>query len=273
MMDKKLSLKEITEANRLAWNEVTPVHQKARRIDYKKEFAEKGYSTLDKVITAKLKELGLVGGDVAQVCCNNGRETLSMLNSGAKSAVGFDISDDALKEAEQLNEISGLNCTFIRTDIYDIGDEYNERFDLILITIGALAWMPDFGRFFKQVSKMIKPGGHLVIYENHPFHYMFADEGEEDFDPDNPEKIVYDYFRTEPWIGTDGIDYIGRVRYKSKVNYNYSYTISALLSSVIKSGLRVAEFSEYKHNISDDYKLLEKNKNIPFCYILVAEKD
>ncbi len=271
-MEKKLTIKEITEANRLAWNEVTPVHQKSRKIDYKKEFKKIGYSTLDEVITAKLKELGIVGKNVAQVCCNNGRETLSMLNIGAKSAVGFDISDDALKEAKELAETSGLKCTFVRTDIYDIDDEYNDRFDLILITVGALAWMPDFVKFFKIVAKMIKPGGNLVIYENHPFHYMFADEGEEGFDPDNPEKIVYDYFRTEPWINTEGIDYIGRVRYKSRVNYNYSYTISALLNSAIKGGLRIAEFNEYKHNITPDYKLLERNKNIPFCYILVAEK-
>jgi len=144
---------------------------------------------------------------------------------------------------------------------------------LILITIGALAWMPDLERFFKQVAKMIKPGGHLVIYESHPFTYMFADEGEEDFDPDNPEKIIYDYFRTEPWIGTDGIDYYSGNRYDSKVNYCYSYNISTLLNSVIKSGLRIAEFNEYKHNISSEYKLLEKNKNMPFSYILVAEKN
>jgi len=271
-MTKYTDLKKYTEANRQAWNEVTPVHQKAREVNYSREFSKRGYSNLDDVITAKLKELQIDGKDVAQVCCNNGSETLSLINIGAKSAVGFDISDEAIKEARELVESSGLNCKFVRTDVYDIGDEYNSRFDLVFITIGALAWMPDLEKYFKTVSKMIKPGGNLVIYENHPFHYMFADDGEEGFDPDNPEKIVFDYFRTEPWVCDDGIDYIGGSRYKSKVNYCYSYNISTLLNSIIKSGIRIKEFNEYKHNISSEYKLLEKNKNMPFCYILVGEK-
>ncbi len=160
----------------------------------------------------------------------------------------------------------------MRTDVYDIGDEYYNKFDLVFITIGALAWMPDLEKYFKIVSKMIKPGGNLVIYESHPFTYMFADEDEEDFDPNLPEKIVYDYFRTEPWICDDGIDYIGGSSYKSKVNYCHSYNISTLLNSIIKSGVRIAEFNEYKHNISSEYSLLEKNKNIPFSYILVGER-
>ena len=41
--------KEITETNREAWNEVTPLHQKARKIDLAEKFKEKGFSLLDPI--------------------------------------------------------------------------------------------------------------------------------------------------------------------------------------------------------------------------------
>jgi len=192
--------KDITEANRKAWNQATPIHQKGRAGSLKKLFKQKGYSTLDDLITARLKDLGLKGKRVAQLCCNNGRETLSLVNLGAESAVGFDISDEAINEAKEFAEISGLNCDFVRSDVYDIGEEYYNQFDLIYISIGALSWLPDLDRFYRIVTAMLKREGLLVVYEMHPFTYLLAAEDEEGYDPDNPLKITFSYYRTEPPI-------------------------------------------------------------------------
>lgn len=67
---------------------------------------------------------------------------MSLINIGAESGVGFDISDEAIKEANELKEISGLNCDFIRTDVYDIDEKYNNRFDLVYISIGQFSTTP-----------------------------------------------------------------------------------------------------------------------------------
>ncbi|MCK4572920.1 MAG: methyltransferase domain-containing protein, partial [candidate division Zixibacteria bacterium] len=141
-----MDIKKITGANRAAWNQATPVHQRARGDDLKTEFARPGYSTLDDTITALLTKLDLNGKRVAQVCCNNGRETISLVNMGAVSAVGFDISDAAIKEAQELASIANVDCRFVRTDAYDIGPEWNNQFDLIYISIGAISWMPNLDR-------------------------------------------------------------------------------------------------------------------------------
>ena len=271
-----MNIKKYTDANREAWNEATLKHQEARvakKLDYKKKFSKKGFSTLDNIETARLKAIGLKGKRVAQVCCNNGRETLSLVNLGAKSAVGFDISDEAIKEALELAKISGLNCKFVRTDVYDIGEEYNNSFDLIYITIGAMGWLPDLNRFFKVVSKMISPGGHLMIYEHHPFLYMIARDGETEFDQKDPLKIVHPYFRTEPWVSNDGIDYIGGTRYESKTSYDFTHTTADILNSIIGSGIRLLEFMEYAHDISTEFKEHEKEGKIPLSFILIGKKD
>ncbi len=272
----KREIKKYTDANREAWNEATLKHQQARakkNINYKEKFSQKGFSSLDKYERAKLKEIGLKGKRVAQLCCNNGRETLSLINMGAESGVGFDISDEAIKEARELAKISGLNCEFVRTDIYDIGEEYYDSFDLIYITIGAMAWLPDLYKFFTLVSKLLKKNGHLMIYEQHPFKYMLATEDDEEFDPKYPLNVVYSYFRKEPWVGNDGIDYIGGTKYESKTSYDFTQTLSTVINSIAGNGLIIKEFTEFSHDISNEFELQAKEQLIPLCYILVGVKE
>ncbi|CEH28919.1 hypothetical protein AM501_26975 [Aneurinibacillus migulanus] len=265
-----MSIKKYTEANREAWNEVTPIHQKARNINVKKQFKEKGFSLLDKVITEKFKEINIHGKTVAQLCCNNGIELLSIINLGAKSGTGFDISDYAIQEANELAIVSNLPCTFIRTDVYDIGKEHTEQYDLVYISIGALTWLPDLQRFFTIVSGLLKKEGTLVIYEMHPFLNMFAVEGETEFE--EPLKVAFSYYKNDPWVSYKGIDYIGGTAYKSKPNYSFSHTLSNLLNSIMQSGIHIKEFNEYGHDISCIFGHLEKENKLPLSYILVGKK-
>ncbi len=264
--------KKYTDANREAWNEVTPIHRKHRQIDLKLKFREKGYSTLDSTITDKLKEIGLKNKTVAQVFCNNGRELLSMINLGAVSGVGFDISDEAIKEADELKAISGLSAEFVRTDVYDIDNDYSNRFDLVFLSIGGLVWAPDLDGAFVRIAALLKPGGHLVIYDEHPFYYMLACEDEEGFDHKFPEKPIYSYFKTDPWISNSGIDYIGKTTYKAKTNYNFTHKFSDLINAIAKQGIIISELQEYPHDLSGEMEYLESKKILPLSYLLTGIK-
>lgn len=268
-----MDYKKITEANREAWNEVTPIHQKHRPENYQELFRQKGFSTLDNLITTKLNQVGLKGKTAAQLCCNNGRETLSLLNLGADRAVGFDISDEAVTEARELARSAGLECEFVRTDVYDITNEHFGKYDMVFITIGGLSWLPDLNRFFGVVSNMLKPGGDLVIYEQHPFLYVFATEVDDDFDPDFRTKVAFSYFRTDPWRDDQGIDYIGKTTYKSKPNFSYTQKVSDIVNGIVKNGIRLDEFNEYSHDISETYGGLENGDFLPRCYILLGHKE
>lgn len=267
-----MKLKEITEANRKAWNEVTPIHQKHRKVNLKKAFSIKGFSVLDTFEKSYLDKIGLKGKKVAQLCCNNGQETLSLVNYGAESAVGFDISDLAIEEANELQKISGLNCEFVRTDVYDIGEEWFDKFDAIYITIGAIAWLPDVESFFKIVNKMLKKGGDLLLYDTHPFCYLLAFPGAEDFDENHPKEAKYSYFRTEPWIDNSGVDYIGGTTYDATTSYDYSLTFSKVINAILNAGIMIYELQEYDHDISNAFAHLENDKMIPKSYILHGRK-
>ncbi len=264
--------KKYTDANREAWNEVTPIHQKHRKIDLKSKFQKKGFSTLDSTITAKLKEIGLKDKTVAQVFCNNGRELLSMINLGAVSGVGFDISDEAIKEADELKAISNLSVEFVRTDVYDIDEKYSGKIDLVYLSIGGLVWVPDLDSAFEKIAALLKPGGYLVIYDEHPFYYMLACEDEDGFDPEILEKPIYSYFKTDPWVSNSGIDYIGKTRYKAKTNYNFTHKFSDLINAIAKQGIIISELQEYPHDLSGEMEHLESKKILPLSYLLIGIK-
>jgi len=113
--------KENREKNREAWNEALVYHQKARNNSLHEGFKNRHFTTFDRdcdnLLIEKLNEIHLTDKVVAQLPCNNGRELLSLVKFGAKKGIGFDISDTAISEANELKAIANLNVEFYRTDI------------------------------------------------------------------------------------------------------------------------------------------------------------
>src|SRR3546814_17424921 len=82
-----LTSDEIVAANRESWNEAAARHRAhAQYAALLAGFATPGFSVLDDTLTARLLGLGLAGKAVAQLCCNNARELLSVKNLGAASS-------------------------------------------------------------------------------------------------------------------------------------------------------------------------------------------
>jgi len=158
--------KRYSSANRAAWNEVAAIHKKTRPRDLHQFFTEPGASLLDPTETAILESFGLAGKRIAQLCCNNGRELISAVNIGALAGTGFDISDEFIREGRELAKIANADCEFVCADIIDIPEIYNSSFDIVYITIGALSWIPDLDTYFGIVSRLLKPGGNLLVYEH-----------------------------------------------------------------------------------------------------------
>ncbi len=229
-----MKLKEYTAANRKAWNEVMPVHRKHRKIDYDEFFSESGASVLDDLVTAKIRTIGIEGRNVAHYCCNNGVELLSLVNLGGHKGTGFDISDAAIQEARSFADNAGIAAEFIRTDLYDLEPGQYRGFDFVFFTIGGLCWLPDLSKIFEIVAESMEEGGDLLIYDMHPFLNMLAFPDEELFK--DPYRVEYSYFKQDPWVSSDGIDYIGGTRYDGETHYDWSHSLSDLLNAAIGAG-------------------------------------
>jgi len=260
---------DYTAANRAAWDASAPYHAEGAEFAGLLEgFARPGYSCLDGVLTERLEALEVAGKDAAQLCCNNGREILSVKNLGAGRSVGFDQSGAFLEQARRLAVAGKIDCDFVEGDVYKIPAVHDGAFDIVLITIGVFGWMPDLGAFFDVIARLLRPGGALLIYEEHPIMNMF-EPGAAD-----PMKPVHSYFKAEPFEDTGAIVYDGTQDLPGETQYWFVHKLSDIMTASLERGLAIEHVREYPHNISsaefDIYN--DQAAQLPASYILVARK-
>lgn len=259
---------DYTAANREAWNEAAPIHARQRFEQLLADFRRPGHSCLDALETRTLQEIGLAGKAVAQICCNNGRELLSVKNLGAARCVGFDISDGFIAQARQLARAGAIEAEFLTTDIYRIPARFDANFDLAIITIGVLGWMPDLKGFFSVVARLLKPGGQLFIYEQHPIMGMF-----EPGDPEPQPRLRHSYFRSDPFRDETGLDYWSGETYKSKPTYWFQHKLSDTMTACIGTGFALEAFTEHDHDVSNIFGNVTAQPILPpLSYSLIARK-
>ncbi len=263
-----MQTEDYTGANRTAWNKGAAIHAHSQMDKLLHAFGQPGHSCLDEVVTDLLLNLGLSGKAVAQLCCNNGRELLSIRNLGAGDCVGFDISDEFIAQARQLAAAGNIPCDFVRSDVYAIPASYDRRFDLVFISVGALGWLPDLQEFFGVVDRLLRPGGALLIYEMHPILDMFEEE-----DRTDPPLLRHSYFRTEPYIDLDGLDYYTGTTYDSSPSYWFHHSFADVLQAILDRGLILRHIREYGHDISAVFAhFADMAVKPPLCYTLLAVK-
>jgi len=267
-MGAKSKAKKFTKANLAAWEEVAPIHGRHNQAQLIEAIREPGYSCLDEVETRHLEALGVKGKDVAQICCNNGRELLSVKNMGAARCVGFDGAQSFIDQADELAEAAGLEAEFVCTDVYEIDKSFKQAFDLVTITIGVLGWMPELDRFFSVLADLIRPGGALFIYEQHPILDMV-----EPAEADEPIVWELSYFNKEPYVESEGLDYYGGQTYDAKPATSFSHTLADIIMAGVNNGLAIEHFEEFPHHISNTWWNVEKSGiGLPMCFTMVMRK-
>jgi SAM-dependent methyltransferase len=256
-------------SNREAWNASAAHHKTTDTWKRLLTSAHRGdFSCLDATITQLLLGIGVADKSVIQLGCNNGRECLSVAGLGARKVVGVDQSAEFLAQARELSEASPHQPEFIEANIYALPAALCTEFDVALITIGVLNWMPDLKAFFSAVATTLRTGGTLAIYETHPILEMFLPESSDPYRP------AESYFRAEPFVDDRTIVYEGNAPTNGSTNYWFVHRLSDIFTAVLEAGLQIVHFREYEHcNREETYSVYEgQSAQLPMCYTLAAQK-
>lgn len=256
--------------NKAAWEEAFEHRHPNWGDDNYKRLKNETLPFFNEGLRKELEEIDFKNKSVAQFCCNNGRELLSLMRFGAKNGVGFDIAENIIAQAKDTAEKAGiLNCGFEACNILDIPADYHDSFDFIFFTIGAITWFEDLAPLFGKVSSCLKPNGLMLINDFHPFINMLPLPGDDCFDGDHLNRLAYSYFRKEPWIENNGMGYMS-VEYPSKTFTSFSHTMSDIVNSLSANGLKTIRLNEndYDIGITDVYN----GKGFPLSFTLLAEK-
>ena len=208
---------------------------------------------------------------VAHLCCNNGKEVLSLAKLGALEAVGFDFNGIVIEEATKRAKLLEFsNAQFIQSEIGSINTVYNHNFDIVLVNVGTLGWFPSLDYFFQAVARLLKENGEVLISDIHPICEILNDDRNEML---SPLEITSSYFSKQPYFNEVGLDYIGGEKYQSLKSNWYKFTISVLINSLVKNQLNVCCFDEYSEDPSGVYTALTNQEiKLPISFKLIAKK-
>lgn len=254
------------EANRASWEATAELHETSQLPRLLESFRDPAFTTFDEVEREVYAGLEVEGKRALQVCCNNGRELLSLLRLGATAGVGVDLAEGNLEQGRRLAQAAGLQgrVRFVQGNALALPDDLG-TFGMAIITVGALGWLPRLQPLFDGIAARLDVGGMLFVYEMHPILDIF--------DPEAGPSPVRDYFDRAPLAEDGGPDYYEPDKHIEAPSYWFHHTLSDVIGGCLRAGLRLERFEEHPHDISMVYRAFrDLPARPPLSYTLVARK-
>jgi SAM-dependent methyltransferase len=260
--------KDWRELNRAWWDERVPIHVRSELYDVEGFKAGK-----EQLRPFELRLAGDVSGlRMAHLQCHFGEDTMAWARHGA-SIVGLDFSEPAVDTANRLADELGLDARFVCSDVYDAVDAFGgERFDLVYTGLGALNWLPDLDGWAEVVTRLLKPGGRLLLAEFHPFSWVFEDE----------LTVEHDYFAEGPLVWSDEGSYADLTA--STVNnqtVEHSHGLAEVVTALLARGHHLRALEEYDYTLFPRFPFLSEHDGVftfpegmakvPLMFALVTE--
>jgi SAM-dependent methyltransferase len=235
--------KKIHEINGIAWDEAAAQYEK--EIEQDIAFIQSGGKNLEPAELAILHDLRAWCGRAIHLQCAGGRDTLSLWNHGAASVVGVDISRRMIDCARRKSVALQAPAEWYAQDILDTPSSLDGTADLVYTGRGALIWMMDLDAWAAVVKRLLKPGGRVYIFEQHPISVLWR--GDTDY-----------YQLEEGWLG----DYFDKRLYECQgfakeyidgeylpdqpaAKYSRLWTIGDVVTALASAGLRLEKLLEH----------------------------
>lgn len=258
------------ESNRAAWNEgaaagYTPENEETIA------FLKAGKSNLHPVERAYLGSLLPACQTAIHLQCASGRDTLSLLNEGVRYVIGVDISDVHIENARHISAALNAAAEWHRCDVLDTPHTLDGLADLVYTGRGAWCWLSDLNAWAQVVARLLKPGGVVSIFDDHPLAWLF------DTDSENYQYSGVDYFshaESGPgWPATYIGEKAGPIEKLSR-KYECIWTLSQFFNAFTQAGLTVTHFEEHPDAYWDCLPNLkpELRGRIPLTFSMMARK-
>ena len=228
------------EENGVAWDIVAQAKYEAEVGEHIELLRAGGHTLLPPEVEVLRPYLS--AAHVVHLQCSHGLDALGLLNLGAGSVTGIDISPAMIRQARQKASALGRSATFVCADVLDVPARFDGSADVVYTGKGALPWIMDLAAWAKVVARLLRPGGRVFIFEGHPLDALWEREaGQLELRQD------VRYFdavpRENPGFPADVVErQLGPPRPRLLERF---WTPAEVITSLLSAGLRLELFREH----------------------------
>jgi 2-polyprenyl-3-methyl-5-hydroxy-6-metoxy-1,4-benzoquinol methylase len=220
-----------------------------------------GISANDLIEIPQLFELigDVKGKAILDIGCGAGGHDRKLIDLGAKSVMGIDISEKMIEEAIKNNNTN--NISYKRLSMNNL-EEIDMKFDLVISSL-AIHYIDDYEGLCKKVYNLLNDGGYFIFSHGHPMDSaVILNNYENNYVVIDDKKyfLISDYNnegkRISHWF-VDGVE-------------TYHRTMSHLVNGLIDAGFVIERLNESyvtDENIKINPKLIEQKDHSYFVYI------
>jgi SAM-dependent methyltransferase len=212
--------------NRIAWETASQKHVR----EYEDLLAEAatGSSLLERERDL-LRPLLLSSPAVVHPQSGHGLDDIALVAAGAHSVIGVDFSEVAATAAQRRADDLGIACRYLVAEVPGVPLR-DECADVVYTGKGALIWMHDLAAWAHDIARLLRPSGHLFIYEAHPVVPLWTwDEDEPRIRPDRSYFARSHVNDTFPAGGA----------------VEWQWSLGQIITAVVSAGLEVMVVEEY----------------------------
>jgi SAM-dependent methyltransferase len=196
---------------------------------------------------------------VVHLQSGHGLDDIALINSGARSVTAVDFSQTAATAAQRRADELGAPCRYVVAQLP--GAPLRDACaDLVYTGKGALIWLPDLRAWAADVARLLRPGGHLFVYEAHPAVPLWT------WDADEP-RIRPDRGYFERSHVNDTFPAHGAVEYQA--------TLAEVINAVLSADLELQYVAEYPEPFwypEDGHVAAAWAGRLPNSYALIARR-
>ncbi len=195
---------------------------------------------------------------VVHLQSGHGLDDVDLVAAGARCAVGVDFSAVATAAAQRRADELAVACRYVLGQVPAVPLR-DQCADLVYTGKGALIWMPDLDAWAAEVARLLRPAGHLFVYEAHPMVALWT------WDQDEP-RIRRDrsYFARSHQNDT----------YPARGATEWQWTLGQVITAVTTAGLQIRHLDEHPEPFWQPHGITAAawQGRLPNTYSLLAQR-
>ncbi|WKV50161.1 class I SAM-dependent methyltransferase [Dickeya fangzhongdai] len=231
----------------------------------------------------ELSELGdLHNKKVLHLQCHIGLDSFALEIMGAE-VTAIDYSAEAIETANAIKRKFGLKSNFYCASVYDISALNLGEFDLVFTSYGVLVWLQHLNLWATAIASHLKPGGELLLIDEHPVAKMFSNP-HQDNAPLDSNALFSPIQSGAPVKANYKYSYANDHRQiENQEQYVWFHSLSEIMTSLTNESLCITAFREFDKGFYKAFSQLSQHEDgwwrfnnglsaIPLTFLLRAKK-